>query len=264
MASIKLDQLVDKLVESAPPGELKEVGEGLSSLVSSPAVINESLESYIQKNGAVFSGKYIASSYNKDESSTKYIDYVSKKKFNVDLQSNRVTDIESFVPSVTYPPYFEDVVSTLETYGEDHYPSGYAFTVIPVSSSSVRIIIIGQRLNNENYYTGQWKSNYLIDGSNVSGTVKLDIHYYEDGNVRLNFDEKVSTSLNGSITGSEIVNVINNAENKITLQIVDDFNQLNQKYFKNLRRLLPITRSKINWGNAIGNYRLGSDVVNKQ
>jgi capping protein alpha len=28
-----------------------------------------------------------------------------------------------------------------------------------------------------------------------------------------------------------------------------------------LRRLMPISRSKIQWGRAIGNYKLGQDVV---
>ncbi|KAK6197955.1 F-actin-capping protein subunit alpha [Scheffersomyces amazonensis] len=263
MSSIKLGQLVDGLVSSAPPGELKEVQQNLSSLISSAGVINESLETYIQDRGVIFSGKYIASKYNKDETSTKYIDYISKKKFNVQITSQSVSDLESFDPQVEYPSYYDALVQTLEQYGQDHYPSRFAFTVIPLDSNSVQIILIGQRLNNENYYTGQWKSIYKVEGAQLSGDVKLDIHYYEEGNVRLNFDEKVDVALKGTSV-SEIINAINNSENAITLKIVDDFNELNQRYFKNLRRLLPITRSKINWGNAIGNYRLGSDVVNKQ
>lgn len=110
-----------------------------------------------------------------------------------------------------------------------------------------------------------WKSVYSVDGSGkIDGNVKLDIHYYEDGNVRLDFDEATEFASLGEVSASAIVNYINKAENDATLKILEDFTLLNQKYFKNLRRLLPVTKSKINWGKAIGAYRLGSDVVNKK
>lgn len=89
----------------------------------------------------------------------------------------------------------------------------------------------------------------------------MDIHYYEEGNVRLNFSEEISENVSND---KNLVKIIENIEHKLSLKVIESFNELNQRTFKNLRRLLPITRSKINWGNAIGNYRLGSDVINKQ
>ncbi|EGW34512.1 uncharacterized protein SPAPADRAFT_59946 [Spathaspora passalidarum NRRL Y-27907] len=255
--SVKLNQLVDSLVKTSPPGELPQINNSLSALTHES--IDQALEKYINENSSVFSG-YIASQYNKDANSSKYIDYVSKKMFNIDTKSFKAIDIESYTAHADYPSYFDELVKKLETYGEDHYPQ-FAFTVIP--GDVVRVIIIGRRLNPDNFYTGQWKSEYAIQNGQISGTVNLDIHYYEDGNVRLKLDEKLDgESVGGS--ASDIVNFISNSETKVTLKIIDQFNDLNQQQFKNLRRLLPITRSKINWGNAIGNYRLGSDVVNKK
>ncbi|KAK6456354.1 F-actin-capping protein subunit alpha [Scheffersomyces xylosifermentans] len=265
-SSVKLESLVNSLVESAPPTELPGVSKDLSTLLSqqgSSSIIEEALEDYVQNNAAIFSSTYIASKYNKDPHSSKYIDFVNNKKFNIDLKTQRAIDFESYEPEVQYPSYYNDLATKLIQYGEDHYPSTYAYTLIPKDSGELVIILIGQRLNSENYFTGQWKSIYTLKDGTLSGEVSLDIHYYEDGNVRLNFNEKVNESLAGSNAGA-IVNAINDVENKITLQIVENFNELNQRYFKNLRRLLPITRSKINWGSAIGNYRLGSDVVHKQ
>ncbi|KAG7662236.1 uncharacterized protein J8A68_004246 [[Candida] subhashii] len=264
--SVKLNELVDSLVKTSPPGELTNVNNNLSSLIDDSSVIQDSIESYVNENNAVFSGKYIAGKYNKHPNSSKYIDYVNGKLFNIDLKSMQAIDIEPYHETSGLPGYFNELTRKLEKYGDDHYPSSYAFTVIPENDDdSLRIIIIGQRLNNDNYYTGQWKSEYLIKGNGqVSGVVKLDIHYYEDGNVRLKFDEKIESTTLQTVNAGEIVNFINNSETKITLNIIDQFTHLNQQSFKNLRRLLPITRSKINWGNAIGNYRLGSDVVNKK
>lgn len=269
-----VDNIVNQLVSAAPPGELAGVAEDLEVLLPGQlkSVVSRAQESFINGHGGVFLDKYIACKYNKDPNLSKYIDHVSKQLFNVDLKSQRAIDVEEFESDhVQYPPYYDQLVSNLQQYGEDHYPSGYAFSVIPGDSTSnestVRVIIIGQRLNGDNFYTGQWKGDYLYDETTkeLNGRISLDIHYYEDGNVRLRFDEPIETVRLGQ--GNEslaIVNAINSTESDVTRQIMTQFNELNQKSFKNLRRLLPVTRAKINWGKAIGNYRLGSDVVNSK
>ncbi|RCK66154.1 F-actin-capping protein subunit alpha [Candida viswanathii] len=260
--SIKLNELVDSLIETAPPVELKHVSLSLSALT--PSSIDDNIEKYAQEH-AVIVGDTIVSKYNKDPQSSKYIDYVNKKLFNVDWAAGRVIDVEPYVAGVSYPAVYEDLVLKLTAYGEDYYPSTYAFTVIPGDNEDgLRVIIIGQRANHDNFYTGQWKSNYVISDLSASGEINLDIHYFEDGNVRLKFTEEISGAGIDASSALKIVNFINDQENLVIIKIVDQFNALNQQSFKNLRRLLPVTRSKINWGSAIGNYRLGSDVVNKK
>lgn len=258
--SIKLNQLVTSLVETAPQGELANVRQDLSVIVNNQdRLINSAIEDYVAVNGGVFSSKYIASKLNQHSESTKYIDYINKQLFNIDVKNQQAIDFEPFDPQQEYPEYYNDLVVSLQKYGQDHYPSSLAFTIIP-GDSEVYILLIGQKLNHENYYTGQWNSTYTIKDGHIRGDIKVDIHYFEDGNVRLGFEDSVQQRIDGS--SKSIVNFINDSENKVTLKIVDNFNELNIKYFKNLRRLLPVTRSKVNWGNAIGNYKLGSDVVN--
>lgn len=260
--SVKLGEIVSSLVETSPPVELKEVSSDLNTILegNSKLTVNDSLESFVNKKGGVFSDRYIASNYNKEEHSSKYVDFVEKRAFNIDIATSRAIDFESFEPKTSYPDYFDDLVDKLTVYGEDHYPSQYAFTVIP-KESETHIIIIGQRANLSNFYSGRWYSHYILRGTTLSQSVEIDIHYYEEGNVRLNFKNDDSTKLDGH-GASGIVNAIDKYETEVTRQIVENFNELNHKQFKSLRRLLPVTRSKVNWGKAIGNYRLGSDVVN--
>ena len=263
--SVNLSAIIDKLVESAPPGELKSVKKNLDIIAAheNTSIINKSLEKYIENNFVVLSGQYIAGKLNKDAHSTKFWDYIGKQKFNVDSKNERAIDFESADPEVEYPDYFDGLVERLELYGNNHYPSNYAFTIIPHVDKTVEVVIIGEKVNVENYFSGRWQSVYRVTVSGaVTGHVNLDIHYYEDGNVRLNFEEPIKDALN-DVSASGIVNFINNFENDLTMKIVEQFNTLNQNSFKNLRRLLPVTKSKINWGKAIGTYRLGSDVVNQ-
>lgn len=279
--SINLNELVDSLIQSAPPAELKQVSQSLSLLTkgtstsSTNSLIQDSIEQYAQEN-IISIINIIISKYNKDENSSKYIDYVNNKLFNVDWQNQKIIDVESYHDNNNKRgSNYDELIQKLSQYGDDYYPSNFAFTVIPESEDQLRVIIIGQRANHDNFYTGQWKSNYLITEQGIKGNIDLDIHYFEDGNVRLKFNESINSSNNNNNSStlqsgnlinnaSRIVNFINEQENATMVKIIEQFNNLNQKSFKNLRRLLPVTRSKINWGSAIGNYRLGSDVINKK
>lgn len=278
--SINLNELVDSLIQSTPPAELKQVSQSLSSLTkgtstsSTNSLIQDSIEQYAQEN-IISIDNIIISKYNKDENSSKYIDYVNNKLFNVDWQNQKIIDVESYHDNNNKRgSNYDELIQKLSQYGDDYYPSNFAFTVIPESEDQLRVIIIGQRANHDNFYTGQWKSNYLITEQGIKGNIDLDIHYFEDGNVRLKFNESINSNNNNNSStlqsgnlinnASKIVNFINEQENATMVKIIEQFNNLNQKSFKNLRRLLPVTRSKINWGSAIGNYRLGSDVINKK
>lgn len=264
--SFKLNDIVNGLVNDSPLGELAEVRESLQEIVpaESKAVVTDAIDQFIVDQGVVISGKYIASKHTKDTLSSKFWDYISKQKFNVDSTSLKAIDIEEAEPNVKYPDFYNELTASLAKYGDDHYPSEFAFTAIPQQDGSIVVVIIGQKVDKNNFYSGSWKSVYSF-GSNgsASGDVKLDIHYYEDGNVRLEFGEKAQGSI-GQLSASDIVNYIYKTETAVSMKIMDEFTLLNQKYFKNLRRLLPVTKSKINWGKAIGTYRLGSDVVNKK
>lgn len=262
--TVKLNNIISSLVDNAPPCELKNISQGLLSILGEQngSAVNNSLEEFVNGKSGVFFPGYIASNLNKKEGSSKYIDYVGRQLFNIHLGEGKAIDFEDYDPEVEYPSYYEDLVEGLNKYGEDHYPSDYAFTVVP-GEDSLHILIIGQRSNIENYYTGQWKSHFIILSGQAQGEMEVDIHYFEEGNVRLQFKQPINGTLERE-DASGILNYISTYEDKATLNIIQRFDDLNQKSFKNLRRLLPVTRSKINWGKAIGNYRLGSDVIHKK
>lgn len=82
------------------------------------------------------------------------------------------------------------------------------------------------------------------------------MHYYEDGNVRL------LTKKNLELEPSSIENVsksIETAEKKYQEELNKAFGVLGEGSFKELRRALPVTRSKINW-SSISSMRIGQDV----
>lgn len=259
----EITEILAQLVKSAPAGELREVSNDLSIMLPDQVnAVNKSLACLAESQGIVISGKGIASKNNKDPSSSKFWDYRRMQKYNTDFKSGESYDIESATSEVEYPPFFDELVEDLRKYGDLHYPSEFEFEVIPKSPTSLSVSIIGEKLSEGNFYNGRWKSYYVFeDSKDAQGEILLDIHYYEEGNVRFEFKETLQTPC--ELSPFHIVNFIKSTETAVSMKVVKQFTLLNQKYFKNLRRLLPITKSKINWGNAIGNYKLGADIVNE-
>lgn len=120
------------------------------------------------------------------------------------------------------------------------------------------IILISTRNNPSNFYNGNWKSEYIydIDSTELTGTIDVHVHYYEDGNVSFRSNKEVEI-----IKTKDVVKTIQEIEKDFEDRLDVSFSELNEKKFKTLRRRLPITRSKVNWGKAIGTYRLGKDAA---
>lgn len=261
--SKEISEILEQLIETAPAGELEEVYNDL--LVMFPnqlGVVNKTLLRLAEKQGIVLNGKGIANQESKDLTSGKFWDFETKQTFNTDFKGTKIFDSEPSIPDVEYPPFYNTLVEVLKLYGNKHFPSQFEYQVIP-KKDLLLVTFIGQKLNKKNFYTGRWTGSYSFSANNTTkAEMLLDIHYYEEGNVRFDFKEVIEENCDYSPTA--ILSFIERSENAVLIKVVDQFTLLNQKYFKNLRRLLPVTKSRINWGNAIGNYKLGSDVINEQ
>jgi len=93
----------------------------------------------------------------------------------------------------------------------------------------------------------------------VAGSIKVDVHYYEDGNVRLLTTKDVSISVGAGAGAAEVMRKIAAEEKKYQEDLNKAFGSLSEGAFKALRRQLPITRQKIEW-EKISGYRLGQDI----
>lgn len=262
--STEINKILTELTSSAPAGELEEVFNDLVTILpDQQATIRKSVARLAETQGIVVPGEGIAAQENKDESSGKFWDFKKKQKYNASFVDSKLLDREAAAPDVTYPSMYNELVENLKQYGDSQFPSQFEFNVIPHSSTKLTVLLIGQKLNKSNFYTGRWKSVYTFDKhEQAHGDITIDIHYYEEGNVRFKFDESVQKEC--EFSPSAIVGFIKSVENAALMKVISQFTALNQNHFKNLRRLLPVTKSRINWGNAIGNYKLGTDVINEQ
>jgi len=83
----------------------------------------------------------------------------------------------------------------------------------------------------------------------------VDVHYYEDGNVRMLTEKSVSGSASSSASAPEVIKQIASIEKKYQEDLNKAFTTLSEGAFKGLRRQLPVTRQKVDW-DKVGGYRV--------
>lgn len=110
---------------------------------------------------------------------------------------------------------------------------------------------------------GRFRAIYTLtvnsSSTTISGQIKVDVHYYEDGNVALNTNKPVNLSVQ-SVDASAIISRIAAAERDYQEELNRAFVSTAEGVFKGLRRQLPITRQKVEW-EKVGGYRLGQDIA---
>ncbi|KAA8900037.1 hypothetical protein TRICI_006258 [Trichomonascus ciferrii] len=168
--------------------------------------------------------------------------------FEYDSRTNS-TSASSSHEAPAAKPLVEELQATVARYVAQHYPSDSAFGVFAQQSADeVAVVLVDNKFSPNNYWNGRWLGQYVVNTASktVSGRVALDIHYYEDGNVRLKTHKDVSESLSDT-SASGIAQKLASIEEQYQTQVNKTFVNLNEGPFKSLRRQLPVTRSKMDW-----------------
>lgn len=155
----------------------------------------------------------------------------------------------------------KSLVKGLSTHTSEHYPKA-SYGVFPTSSdSALALLTVANKYSPTNYWNGRWRSSYIYTPSSgtLTGKIQVDVHYYEDGNVRLLTNKDISISVGSGASASEIIKKVAAEEKKYQEDLNKAFGSLSEGAFKALRRQLPITRQKIEW-EKISGYRLGQDI----
>ena len=259
---------VASFVEGAPPGELADVVADIKTLtLDTPNIVSELAPAFEKYNEEQFatvklpgsSQQVVISSHN-SLGGGRYYDVESSSSFAFDHTTQKANAVQSHVLEGAQAELVKSTLKSLASYVKEHFANA-AYGVYPIESDSkIAIVIVSNKYSPNNYWNGRWRSLYIFDpaGGNLEGNVKVDVHYYEDGNVRL-LTNKAITAQVSSGTGAGIAKEIAAAEKKYQEDLNKGFVSLSEGAFKGLRRQLPVTRQKIEWDKVTG-YRLGQDI----
>lgn len=125
----------------------------------------------------------------------------------------------------------------------------------PTADSYVLRIVSGKS-NAGNFWSGRLLSTYVYApaAGTLSAKLKIQIHYYENGNVQLNTLAEAksipvpATAGTGSAAQAKaVLAAIRKHEQAYQEVLEDTYAALNDRAFKSLRRQLPVTRQKVDW-----------------
>jgi capping protein (actin filament) muscle Z-line, alpha len=129
-------------------------------------------------------------------------------------------------------------------------------SVFPQPSGDDYIVCIcGSKYNEKNFWSGRWRSVWKVtlEGKKVkvSGSVKVNVHYYERGNIQLNTTKEYAETVDAKSDEEAIAavaKVLSKVETTFMKEIDSTCTNLSET-FKSLRRRLPMTKQLFNFAS---------------
>lgn len=262
-----------RLILQSPPGELMQVANDVRTLLGNDDIINAmaldvfreyNTDQMIAVNLPEASGQCLVTTAGA-VSGEEYLDPRTAQVITVNHIKQRCVGIRPATEEENTPAslqgYRASLDDALESHVSDAFPDArYAvYAAEPAGVKTLTACVSSAKFNAANFWNGRWRSVWTATLSEdqttwaVAGTFKVDLHYFEEGNVQMNAAGEHAAQLpvdGQAADAAALVEIIRKAEHAYMVTLEDTYSNMSEGPFKELRRTLPLTRMKFNWANA--------------
>lgn len=264
----------------SPPGEFKEVFLDLRGLLNDDRILKRSLTNI---NARYNQDQFVQCEIENTEpciitefnelSNGRFYDPRSKVSFKFDHLHFKSTDFEPYIDTDSLSETWRTALEKeLTSYVKVHY-KGAACSVFGSSDQGLVSLVActeAHKFQPSNFWNARWRARWAVtfnpssrnEPIEINGILKVQVHYYEDGNVQLVSHKEIKDTLTPSDpeqTAKSLIKAIEKAENEYQDAISENYQTMSETTFKALRRALPVTRSKIDW-NKISSYKIANEL----
>jgi len=250
-------RIVKHFLLSSPPGEFEDVLSDVRELIGDDDLLNKgaldifrqyNIEQLIPVDCEQLGYKSILCKYAEIDT-THYLEPRSNKILVVDHAKGVVTKVEDNSNSENdeMKKLREPLQKSIDKYIADHYLNGLSTVFASLEGDNELVVCLtASKFNEANLWSGRWRSVYRVAFQDdkkvkISGTMKVNVHYYEKGNIQLNTSKEYGETVGGKDDiNADIVNAISKVEGAFQRDIDNACNNLTET-FKGLRRRLPIS-----------------------
>jgi len=284
-------RIASEFLMHAPPGEFNEVFNDVRILVNNDKLLKENCSETFsqydkdQMHAVALEGqddKCLITQHNNLEANV-FHDPNSQKSFKYDHLKKSTSEVKDHAAVENTPPLRKALDEKIREMVAKQYGAsgscGVFYKASPPQEHPTYVICIeNHKFQPANMWNGRWRSEYTvtIQGSEavVEGVIKVQIHYFEDGNIQLvskrdvraqyiSMNENGDSSSEGADTlAKNITQKILTVENEYQKAVTENYGTMSDTTFKALRRQLPITRSLISWEKILG-YKIGNELKDK-
>jgi len=260
-------QIENSFLLASPPGEFMEVVTDVRGLLQDDTIINDSApatfrewntDQMLQVKSPKGDHEVLITKYG-EVNDAEYLDprggcVVQFDHIRQEVVGSRALSGELDRSVEDYRSAFDNAA---QDYVQEHYING-GTTIYggkQGGQTNITVCISSSKFNPNNFWNGRWRSVWqcTFSGSGkitLTGNIRLQVHYYEDGNVQLVSNTEKQGSANGGDAKTAAVNAIkqiSRIEAEFQEALNQSYNVMGDTTFKALRRMLPITKKKMDW-----------------